>query len=252
MGDLAEIRGLLTVVAFLGVLSLILSWMPSELYSAGAFREVYTPEEFEAIEVYSFADYEAIVMDESSGHVDIFDSTIWVYEDFVIGNWDCDFGYRRANLSNLICTTKHEAWEFIVLPDFHHLPAHDTSGVDVTVDGWLTIEAIEANAEPNGYVSRFRLACQHFTLYQFFSFNITERASFTEAWNHEEMRVFWGINFDDVDTSYNAFQLVSMLLWFSFPTMPFYIQAPMSIVLWVCIAYTLYVLILKMIPFLSA
>lgn len=252
MGDLSELRGLITVVAFMGVFTLMLSWVPPELYVADDFRGVYTPEQFEAIEVYAFADYEAIVNDESSGHVDIFDSTMWVYEDFELGNWDLDFIYRRANESGLICTVKHEAWNLLVFPDFHALTQYDTRGVDVMSGGWLTIDAIEENAEPNGYISRFRAECGHFALYGFYSFNITRWANFEEAWNHEELNIFFGIDFDDVNTSYNAFHLVSMLLWFSLPDIPIYIQAPIALGIWVSVAYLLYVLIIKMIPFLGS
>lgn len=251
MGDLSELRGLITVIAFMGVFTLFLSWVPPQLYVADDYRSIYTPDQFEAIEIYAFADYEALVNDESSGHVDVFDSTIWIYEDFVLGNWDLDFAYRRANQSNLICTVKHEAWNLIVFPDFHHLSQYDTNGVEATSGGWLTVDAIDDNKEPNGYVSRFRAECGHFALYVFFSFNISDWSTFEEAWNHEELNIFFGIDFDDVNTSYNAFHLVSMLLFFSLPEIPIYIQAPISISLWACIAYLLYVLIIKMFPFLG-
>lgn len=252
MGDLSEMRGLITVVTFMGFFVLLLAWIPPEMYTVGQYREVYTPEEFEAIEVYSFADYDFIYLNESSGHIYWADSSIWIYEDLNIGGWDMDFYYKRPNETGLSWKMIHEHTEWWgLLADHHGLALNDRSGVDRRENDYCTVESIEENAESNGYTSRWRAVCPHFTVYTIFSFNITTYATFENAWNFGELRVFWGINFEDVNTSYNAFQLISMLLFFSFPSMPVYIQAPMSIITWVCVCYLLFIFITKVIPFIG-
>jgi len=244
MGDISELRGLIVVMSFLGAFVLLIGAMPSDFYTAGDMRAISTPEEiFETIDVYSFAETKTIWLNESGGSEWWIDPTFCI-EDVDIGNWDIDFYYKDANESGLSCRLIHIHYEWIIWPADHHLKWFDKTGVDQSdSSGYLTVEDIQTNSVSN--VSRWRAVCDHTTYYTSFAYNTTLYGNFTHAWNYHGLYAFFGVNFDRTNTSYNAFQLISMLLFFQMPAMNPILNAFMAIPIWICIAYLIFILLLR-------
>jgi len=85
----------------------------------------------------------------------------------------------------------------------------------------------------------------------YFGFNDTKYSSPTEAWDNYELDILIGMKFDQVNTSINAWSLISMLLFFQLPEVHWIINALIAIPIWITVAYLIYVLIIKIIPFIA-
>ena len=226
--------------------------MPIGFYTAGDMRESFYPEElYEVIDVYSFFETKTIQLNESGGSEWWLDSTFYIM-DIDIGNWDSDFYYKDANETGLSCRLVHlyPWWEFWN-PD-HSLEWYDNSGVlQSDPSGYLTVEDIETNRNLDNVTSTWRASCGDFTYHANFFYNGTTYNNYTHAWNFHGLYVFFGVNFDDVNTSYNAWNIVAMLLFFQMPTGNPITDPLLSIILWITIGYLIYVLIIKVIPLIA-
>lgn len=254
MGDISELRGLILCVTFLGSLTLLIGWMPVELYTASEGKVVEVPSFYEAIDTYSFADSADTPMNETLGWTYPLDNTWYVVEpdddatgNKEIGGHDVEMFYKKANESGL--AVKHQHLYGALIFTFAHWQNHyDRNGVNRGET--LTVEEIQANSE-NNQTSKFKVGCIHFNMIAIYNFNYTKWGTFANAWNMHELYVYHGVNFDQVNTAFNAFDLISMLLFFQLPEMNLYVNALLAIPMWCCIAYLVYVLLIKVIPFIA-
>lgn len=239
-------RGLITAITFLGVLTLLLMWIPVELYTAAEGRQVYTPEIFETIDIYDFAETKTIQFNETGGQYWLVDNTFY-QADIDIGDWNVDLYYKIANETGLTLRILHRWVEWYIIPASHNLDLLDKqSVVRNDENGFLSVSSIQNNAEAsNNGTSRWRAFCDHFTYHTTFGFNNTIYNNFTHAWNNQDLYAFFGVEFTHVNTSYNAFQLMAMLLFFQIPSLNVYINALIAIPIWACIAYLSFILILR-------
>lgn len=252
MGDISELRGLIFVVSFLGVLALLISWIPVEIYTAGSMRVVSTPEAlFETFDIYSFAETLTIQLNETGGSDWIVDPTF--YEISIdLGNHDITYYYKKANETGLASALMHRYNIYLIIPTTHRLEWFDNDGVRRDVgDNFLEVASIQNNINEDNSTSSFRASCEHLSYRTVFGFNSSLYSNFTHAWNQHGLYVLFGVNFDDVGTSFNAFELVAMLLFFQFPNTNPYVNAMMKIPVWVAVGYLAYVLVIKVIPLIA-
>jgi len=247
MGDISEMRGLIVCGTFLGVFVLLLMWMPPELFTAGNYRQVVVEDVFEGVDVFAFADTDSWCLNETGGWEYPLDNTMYVRNvddgDGYIGGHDVLFFYRDANETPLETWTHHLYGGFLITL-VHDMNYYDTNGIDQGQQ--LTVAEIEANSDDN-VTSKFYLKCSHFTMVQIYGYNGTTFNSFTHAWNNWGLYSFWGVDFEHVSTSYNAFDLVGKLLFWQLPSVNVYINALISIPMWICIEYLLFIFILRVI-----
>jgi len=246
MGDISELRGLIVIVTFLGVSFLLISFMPTALYSPGKTRTVETPE-FEGIDVMNFVDTANTAMNETGGYTDPLDSTWYIVDpiddgDGDLGGHDILYRYRKANQSTHEIIHDHLYGVFIFTFS-HDMDHYDKSGVNRgTV---LDVSEIEANRNEDNKTSAFTVKCGHFSCKAIYNFNSTKWNNFTHAWNHNELYVFHGINFDQVATGYNAFDLISRILFFQMPEGNAILNAIIAIPIWIGIGYIVVILIYR-------
>lgn len=248
MGDISEIRGLVVVVTFLGSLVLLIMWIPPQLFSAGDYHEVAIPEIFEGFDIYNFVDTANTPMNETQGWVYPLDNSWYICEpdddgegDPEIGGRNVNMWYKRANESGLAVKHEHLYGAFIFT--FSHFQEHyNRHGINMGTS--LEVEEIQANSEDN-QTSRFKVECRHFHMTAIFNFNATKWGNFTDAWNHNELYVFHGIDFDQLSTGYNAWDLISRLLFFQLPEVNPYINALIAIPIWVASVYVVVILIMR-------
>ena len=245
MGDISELRGLIVVVSFLGACALLFAFIPTEFYAVGEERETDVPNLFEAMDIYAYAETKSFWMNESGGWVSyIYGAGNPYYGMSVdLGNWDIDFYYKPADSSFLDCSLLHKTKIFFGLfPTPHELDWKLTNGQSKGVK--LSVEEMQEIAGDTDTIF-LRPKCKHTTYDVYFAYNSSIYSDFTEAWNSHGLAFFAGVNFDQVNTSYNAWNLIATLLWFKMPNMPFFMQALLSIPIWVCIGYLVYILILR-------
>ena len=245
MGDISELRGLITVISFLGACALLFAFIPTEFYTVGEEREVEIPDLFESMDIYAYAETKSFYMNETGGE----ETYIYGagepprYEvDLDLGNWDTGFIYQLPNASYLECSIMHYAKTFFgLLPDYHELKWKTTTGESY---GYFLRDEEMQESPQNGSIF-LRPICKHTTYDVYFAYNASIYANFTEAWNYHGLAFFAGVNFDEVNTSYNAWAIIGALLWFKMPNMPFWIQGLLSISIWACIGYLIFILVLR-------
>lgn len=241
MGDLSELRGLVTAVTFLGALVLIIALIPSGFYTAGESREVNVPDIYESIDIYSFAETSIEYLNDSGGSLWFLDNTYRI-KNIDIGNWDIDLYYRRPNEGSYRLFLVHIWYDWIIFPSDHQLEWFSRAGVNR--GQVLEISHIESDGAGDYSVS-YRALCDHTTYHVTLAYNSSLYNSYTEAWNAGALGFFAGVNWDDMNTGLNAWNLISMLLFFQLPGISPIINALIAIPIWAAIAYLTYILILR-------
>lgn len=239
MGDLSELRGLITIGSFIGVFVLLFGLTPPQLLVADyEGRTITTPEYWEVVDIQSFAETWSYIMNETGGET----TGNWLYRVGVdIGNHNFDLFYRQANQSNLLLYLEHYFSEWVILPYWHKLDWINGEGFS----HGEYLESSELDSDWANDKAVYKAECNHFFIRVFFWFNETLYSSPTEAWNHHGLNIMVGIDFDQVSTSYNAFSLIAMLLFFQLPQVHWIINALIAIPIWLCIAYLAFIFILR-------
>ena len=245
MGDISELRGLIVIVTFLGVSFLLIGLMPAEIYVAGETRTIETTE-FEGIDVLSFADTANLCMNETGGAYE-FGAPTWYrmqVDDGTgdLGGHDVEFVYRIANESTHELRNEHLYGVFIFTFG-HDMNHYDKNGIDRGTI--LDVSEIEDNRNPDNDTSMFTIKCSDFNARLIMNYNGSKWSNFTEAWDHNELYAFHGINFDQVSTSYSAFDLIGRLLFFQMPEGNLILNAIIAIPVWVGIGYIVVILIYR-------
>ena len=243
-----ELGAFIFCVTFLGSMVLLIAWIPAQLYTADNGRIVEHPEMFESIDVWSFSETFSYQMNETGGY----SVGEWYYfEDDAmnIGNRDFRFNYKCANETPLELYIRHK-WVWFIFPQFETMEWMNNKGV--SRGDYLSVEEME-NDSPDNVTVQYRCISpkKGFQYFASFSYNSTLHGNFTHAWNYHGLYFFWAVNFDQVGTSYNAFQLIGMLLFFQLPDINVYVNALLAIPIWSCVACLVTLFILKVIPFIG-
>jgi len=245
MGDISELRGLIVIVSFLGVIILLFGMIPAQ-FAIGDVegREVNVPDFFEAIDIYSFADYINFTIDN-----------IISYEEFTLGGHEFWF-YTEPNWFAI----EHVHNQFWIFQWTHSQRWYDQNGVEQSVfhqfsypieDSSYAIYVPDLGTEiPEAQEGEIRMnvKCSHTQEKAYIAYNTTAYSSYQDAYANLDLWIFLGMHFDDVNTAYNAWDLIGMLIFFQLPDIHWVINALIAIPIWVSIAYLSYVLIIKVIP----
>lgn len=234
MGDISEIRGLVVVGTFLGVFALLTALLPYELYTAGDDRRtIDVPEYFEAIDIQNFTSTEQFTINNSLND--------WCFK---IGGHDVMFfiGYP---LGTEIRIDHFFTW-WIFQHGFHSMKWYDSSGARVSYEHSLYHELLPISVlDEHDYGEVYKLKCEHFYSSVVFGYNQTAYSSHVEAFNDEALAVFFGVGFDQMGTSYNAWDIISMVIFFQMPNVHWIINAIIAIPIWIAVSYISFILILR-------
>jgi len=243
-----EIKGLILVLTFLSTFFLIVTMIPSGFLINGnevkEYREIRVPKYFEAVDVQSFA--ESILLNLTSSGVD---------EKFTLGGWNVRFEYWQY-FKSFSCYTYNSWWIFNW--DFDDFHWYDVDGIDrskyysmIFQDRQMCyledVDNLYENYGNRGLKWILKNGRTQFVL--FFGFNETTYDSPSEALFNDDLHVLICVNFDKVNTSFNAWNLIGAILFFQMPDVHPVINMLIAIPIWTLIAYLVYVLILKAIPF---
>jgi len=243
MGDISEIRGLLVVIGFLAMVVLIITQIPSGfLYTSGELRSVdYSGDQWQGIDLQSFAETWNSTSINS------------ISEQFDIGGRNMEFDAEYALDYMLLSHRYGIGLLFTERGDWYN-----RDGIKVS-SGSIYGEMINAEDLDTDYNAssdiQFRVefdAEAKFQVWAYFDFNETTYALPSDAWDNDDLGVLVGIGFDQINTSFTAWDLVGMILFFQLPDLGLSILGVIiSIPLWVSIAYLAYVLIIKVIPLIA-
>jgi len=118
----------------------------------------------------------------------------------------------------------------------------------VNYGNWLSIEKLDECWDNESSMVAFNIRTTEVQMRVYFGFNTTKYSKPSEAYYDDGLSCLYGIGFDQINTSTNAWNLIGSLLFFQMPDVHPAINALIAIPLWALIAYLIYVLILKAIP----
>lgn len=235
-GSMGEIKPLILVVSVLALFALLMNMIPGEFYAESyEGRSADIPEYFEGVDVTSFIDTHNLTIDSA-----------YYTSDWDLGNYHWDLGC--IGVSKLILSKRNYWGPFWVGSTL--MKFKNEKGIDRGMELTNTFLDTDFNSK-QAYSKYFckgenepKVGCTIF-----FSFNTSDYDLPSEAWSNGELYFLQGIGFDQIGTSTNAWNIISSILFFQMPDVHPIINAIVAIPLWVCIAYLVYVLILKAIPF---
>jgi hypothetical protein len=241
-GDLAELRGLLVVVTFLSITVLLVAMIPGEFVVGSTDnRQVVVPEDYSSSEVMAIASsynftfgphvdkefdlggHTFLIFDNAAGSIPgtgILMFHTWI-EYWIFHNRDLMKWYDSQNIE------RDTGADFSQWPYMMKFQTIDDIGVNTT---WT-------------------VQCEHVTVKAMFGYNTTAYDNCTQAYENDALGIWLGINFDQVNTTYNAWNLIQMILFFQMPDVHPLINMIIAIPLWITIAYLVFTLITKLIPF---
>jgi len=212
---------------------------------------VNVPDYFEGIDIQSFAETWDYTFNETGSGTIVEELDVGEPDGF--GGYDIDLYYREANYSDKFVALVHHWREWVILPYVHDLNWRDSTGLDVTetIEVFLAISIDTIESDMNEGIANYIIFCDHLQANAFFGYNTTTYSSFQEAWDYGEASIMLGIGFDQIQTGTNAWNIISMLLFFQLPAIHWVINALLVIPFWICIAYLAYVLVIKVIPLIA-
>ena len=247
MGDLAELRGIILVMTFLSCFFIITSAIPGQLIvsTQGLRKDVDIPDFIEAKEIIQL-NYSAV----ESIHSSEYDLEVGgAYSlDRKIGGHDLHFGWDVNEQYILI---HHVEYWWIFKTGQHKMKWYhngvEIPQVDSPFEGMVFLDKIRGYFDDG--TAKFRVQCQHFGMDLILAYNTTAYSSFTEAFTNNDFYFITGFRIDDLNTKLSAWDLVGRLLFFQTPEIHPVLNMIIAIPIWTCIAYLIYVLVLKAIPF---
>ena len=233
--EMPPLRTFLFLVTFLAVFGILVGTMPSGFVEASdEYREQEIPtEEFRVKDLEAYAETLMITMNETGGY-DV--GGLWYYFDVDIGGHDCYLRYKCANKSNLEVMFWHRYTVWWFVPTAHQLTWVNKAGITRNngAYGGLSVEELESDYPE--YLP-YGLSCSHFSLDASFNYNASEYSSVEDAWNHHGLTFFIGIEFDQMATGLNAWDLISMVLFFKMPNVHPILNYIISVPIWVSIIW---------------
>jgi len=235
----AENITLVTVVTFLSVFFILVSMMPAGLlYTPSEKRTIDVPEYFESVDITSFSQFKNITIGKDLSDLPEY----W----FDLGGhsfyWDTNYHIHVLTLWT------HGGWWYFTW-DFNSFKWYDSNGIERSwgygTEWHLDWDSINCSES----WTLKQIGGQEVQVSVFWGYNKTAYASAWHAFMNNDLNVLIAIGFDQLNTSINAWNLVGSLLFFQTPEVHPAINAIIAIPIWVMIAWLIYILILKAIPF---
>jgi hypothetical protein len=242
----AENITLVTVISFLSMFFILVASMPSGiLQSPQQGKVINVPEYFEAIDLSYFAATKNFTL-----------GTGYVVYDFALGGWNFQFEVNDVNQGFLLFT--YDSWA-IFKWNYESFTWHNNKGITVSVNEGIYLRGgshnilkwtqLDPNYDSNSSLCEFTLDNPKTQCKIYFAFNTTRYNSPYAALQSGDLNCLIAIGIDKVNTSINAWNFIGMLLFFQAPDVHPLLNAIIAIPIWVMIAWLIYILILKAIPF---
>ncbi|MCJ7482270.1 MAG: hypothetical protein MUO31_04830 [Thermodesulfovibrionales bacterium] len=246
-GDLAELRGLLVVVTFLSITVLLVAMIPGEfVVGSTENRQVVVPDNYSSSDVMAIA---------SSTNYTI---GLHFEQSFSLGgHYFTIFDDARGSVPGNGIIMYTEWWEYWgIIHNQLYMQWYDQDNIERShsptsgphfpyLDKMMNFQTID----DIGVNTTWTVQCIHVTIKAMFGYNTTAYDNCTHAYENNALGIWLGINFDQVNTQYNAWNLIQMILFFQMPDVHPMINMIIAIPIWITIAYLVFTLITKLIPF---
>lgn len=242
MGDMSEYRGLIVAGTLLACFAILGGAIPPTLYAAEDRHVLDPPDYFELGDLYYYTQTMIHYFNTTGGAVWWVDATYY-FKDVDLGEWDVDLYYKLPNASgtyNFFLVHIHTEWW--IIPSDHQLEWFNENkqsrGTNILISELLLDFGSDSSID-------YTASCDHTTYYVQIAFDDTVYSDASDAWDHGQLAIFFGVRFDDVNTGYNAMNLIASILFFQMPDVHGAINLLLAIPMWIAIGYISIILILR-------
>lgn len=235
--------------------------MPSQLVTGDApdytLRNATVPDFWDSSDVFSYTETFTGQFNETGGStVD----TNFYNLPIDIGGREWDIRYAKANFTGTYNHTinfrhTYTQWEFFTFTEAMNI--YNSNGLSLvnqvlgswhnyylaSYDDWCPAGR-SLNSSYN--LQPFRIECNHFKASGMFWYDAGVYDNVTHAWDFQELHFWVGLEWDELQTGLNAWDIVGMLLFYEMPDVHWTVNAIFKIVLWTMIGYLVFAFVLAM------
>jgi len=235
LGDISEFRGLIVIGTFLAVSLLLMGWIPYEFWVAGEQgRTIEPPEYFESSNLIQWNT--TYIMNVTHSYFET-----WGKEEF--GQYMRFHAWKPAIGDYRISNQHYSKW-WIFAYGYHLMNWINSEGVNR--GELLYADEIDEDWNTQTNLASYKVECSHFYCMADIAYNTTLYDNVHDALDADDLKVLWGIEWDQMGTSYDAWSLISSVLFFRpISGIPSYVSALIAIPIWIASAYIAYILILR-------
>lgn len=246
----------IAAISFLAIYALLVGLMPAELIvEAQDFRSTTYDIFYESSEIELLANRFTQNITYGGGY----------YSDY----WgtDEDFGHSFFYVTALatgdadwVMLNNHyyPFWFIVEIPTgVHHMDwvskqSGETFTPSITNLDFESVTEVTETDSGNITHAGFLVRCPHVTMHATIYFNSTAYANSTTAWQNDGLHCEFAINWDELGTGLNGWNLISSILWFQAPNVHPYVNFLIAFPLWVDIALIIFktiMVIISVLPF---
>lgn len=236
-----EFKVFIFCITFLGVFAIFV----------GVGQPFFTAYERRQYDVPEYEDYEGIYH-----YADLTNQTLSGTQtlEFTLGGWNVRLGFHIGDYEINIGT--YSAWAVFTwgYNGMDWLYVNNT----IVNTGYLEeqslytedIDAVYAEYGSSNQ-SKFYSENSDTLFHVFFLWNTTTYIDSADAWDNDDLHIIVAINYDDVNTSFNVWNLIGGLFFWQLPHVHIILNVILSIPLWGAVGYLVTIFILKIIPFIG-
>jgi hypothetical protein len=246
MVDAPPARNFIVVVTFLGFYALLLGLMPPVLLGEGneftGKQAVYSEEYWSISDLQELATFHNITPSNGGAYY----SEAWGIDE--------DFGHHFLFKSNVvddeIKIANEHYYVFFVgvdIPYGHHEMSWTAKANGQEFDNFLNqteFDLVAETSDDNITAAAFDVECDHVKMHAVVGFNYTLYANATDAYENDALSIEFGIDWDELGTGLNAWNMLSRILFFQAPDIDPLINAVIAVPLWAAIGYLSYAIVL--------
>lgn len=257
MVEAPDNRVMVVAISFLAIFATLTSFMPVQFtYGEHQFRETHYDNFYDSSEIEALATTYVINVTYSGGY----------YSE----NWGQDegFGYSFQfidyepiilNASWAMINYHYEPFWFII--EWQTNSHRQTWTSKLTGQSFpdhitnLDFDAVSELSQSGSYnitMARFIVDCEHLNMHSTIFYNSTAYDNSTQAWENDDIHVEFAIEWDELGTGLNGWNLLSAVLWFQAPDVHPFINFFIAFPIWVDIALIIFkvvMVIISVLPF---
>lgn len=235
MGDISELRGLVTAGTFITISVILVGLVPSQFYvMEDEKRQIEVADYWEVLDLLHFNETWPFTLygwggPVSTGKVDM-------------GGYTFEQYWWEGNVSTFIMRWDKSLiifWRIMEDGVFYHDEME--LGTRLTSER-LNYDYANGGLEELEYTVIFPDVTQ---MKMIFTFNTTTYPSPGVAWGNSELYGLWGMNFDQTQSTFNAWDIIAMLLFFNLPNVHWVINLILKIPIAISIIYISFILLLR-------
>lgn len=238
MVDTPPAKNFIVVIAFLAIWGTLTGFMPIQLIEGEyEYHAPVNPEDY-----WGLSDIEVI---STSYTINMSDGDNYYNEAWGISEgFGHNFLIQSGIIDDEVYVNNQHYYIFTIFPHGHHSMdwtakiSGENYGSTITQSEFD--EVSETDEDSNITYASFTVACEHVSMHAVLAFNYTDYDNATQAFENDELSCEFAIEWDELGTGLNAWNMITSILFFQAPDVNVYVNAFLAIPLWAAIAYLSY------------